>query len=377
MDRRSFIVGTGASVALGAARVAQAAESSSGDIVIGQSAVLSGPLAPSVLVMQGGSRLAFDEVNAQGGIAERKIRLVSLDDTLDSAKAQANYKTLVQQHNALACFLGVGAAPTLGGLAPLRDSGTPLVGATAVSDSVREKSEGVAFYTRASQGREVEALLQQISTVGLTRIGFAWIRSPGGAEVLAQLKKAAQKFKIEVISEVAVAPDASDVEAAGKAMAAQPVQAVIVYHTAAPGAAFVKTVLANGGAPSFYALSIFAGDVAAKLLGEQARGIAVSQVTPYPWDNANTDSIRYRQAAEKAKVPLGYQSYEGYIAARVLVDAMRQCGGELSRARLRTALGKLKTRVATLDIDFGTNRSNTGTQFIELVQARSDGRFVR
>jgi branched-chain amino acid transport system substrate-binding protein len=338
--------------------------------------VLSGPLGPSVQVMQAGARLVFDEVNTQGGIAARKLKLIALDDAFDPAKAQSNYETLIQKHNVLACFLGVGAASTLAGLPQLRSSGTPLVGATAVVDSVRDKSEGVAYYTRARQQREATALLRHLHTLGIRRVAVGHIGTPGGQEVLAQVRQAAEKSDMSLVGAAAVAPDASNVAAAGQALSQMQAQAVILYLTAAPAAGLVKAVWANGGAPSFYGMSILAGDVAAKLLGEQSRGIAISQVTPYPWDAADADANRYRQAAEAAKVPVGYHSYEGYISARVLVQAIRLAGRDLSRASLHASLRKLKTRVATLDIDFSAGR-NTGSEFVELVQVRSDGRYVR
>jgi len=345
-------------------------------INIGQSAVLSGTLGPSVQLMQAGARLVFDEVNAQGGIADRKLKLIPLDDAFDPAKAQANYQTLIQKHNVLACFCGVGAAATLAGLGPLRASGTPLVGATAVVDSVRDKSEGVAYYTRASQQREARALVRHLATVGIQRIAVGHIGTPGGEEVLSQVKDAAAKSNITVVGAVPVAPDASNTAAAGKSLAQLQAQAVILYLTAAPAAALVQAVWASGAAPSFYGMSILAGEVAAKLLGEKSRGIAISQVTPYPWDGAEADAIRYRQSAEKAKVPVGYHSYEGYISARVLVQAIRLAGRDPTRAGLHASLRRLKTRVATLDVDFSSGRT-TGVEFVELVQVRSDGRYVR
>jgi branched-chain amino acid transport system substrate-binding protein len=379
MDRRSFVRATGAGVALGCASLARAAfdPAAAGDVIaIGQSAVLSGPLAPSVQMMQAGARLVFDEVNAQGGIADRKLKLIALDDAFDPAKTQANVQALIQKHNVMACFCGVGAATTLAALPHLRSSGTPLVGATAVVDSVRDKSEGVAYYTRASQQREASALVRHLHTLGMRRIAVGHFGTPGGEEVLAQVRQAAEKSDMTVLGAAPVAPDASNAAAAGKALSQMKAQAVILYLTAAPAAALVQAVWAEGGAPSFYGMSILAGDVAAKILGAQSRGIAISQVTPYPWDAADPDANRYRQAAEAAKVPLGYHSYEGYISARVLVQAMRLAGRDLNRASLHANLRKLKTRVATLDIDFSGGRS-TGSEFVELVQVRSDGRYVR
>ncbi|WP_218509982.1 ABC transporter substrate-binding protein [Variovorax sp. dw_308] len=375
MDRRSFVLATGAGVALGCGSVVHASESGK-DIVIGQSAVLSGALGPSVLLMQSGGRLVFDEVNAQGGIGGRKLNLIALDDAFNPATAQANYKTLIEKHNALACYCGVGAAPTLAGLPLLRASDTPLVGATAVVDSVRDKSEGVAYYTRANQQREAATLVAHLDTLGIERIAVAYIGTPGGEEVLAQIKQAAAKTKVAIVGAVPVAPDASNAAAGGKALAPMQAQATILYLTAGPAVSFIQSARANGATPTFYGMSILAGEVAAKLLGDQSRGIAISQVTPYPWDSSQADSVRFRELAQKANVPVGYHSYEGYISARILVQAMRAAGRDLTRASLHSSLRKLKTRVATLNADFTGGRI-TGSEFVELVQVRPDGKFLR
>ena len=56
------------------------------------------------------------------------------------------------------------------------------------------------------------------------------------------------------------------------------------------------------------------------------RDCQLSQVTPYPWDAAQPDAVRYRQMAEKANVPVGCHSYEGYISAGSWFARMKDAG---------------------------------------------------
>lgn len=379
MDRRNFLVTTGASLAasrgFAANRSTDAGVTDTG-ILLGQSAVLSGPLSPGALAGQGGARIAFDEANAQGGVAGRKIQLLALDDAFDAARAKANYEALVQEHKVFACFMGVGALATLAGLPVLQANSVPLVGAIGVVDSARDKTEGVAYYTRASQQREADVLAQQLATQGIRRISVAYIGTPGGKEVLAQVEGAVKKQGLTLVGSAGVAPDGGNVSEAAKALAAVPAQACIMFLSGPAAAALMKTVWASGASPSFYGMSILAGDVTAKLLGEQSRGLVISQVTAYPWDSANADSNKYRAGCEKAKVPVGYHSYEGYLSARVLIEALRQTGRELTRARLHTTMRKLKARVAGMDFDFSGGQ-HTGSRFVELVRVRAEGKFVR
>jgi len=102
MQRRSTLVALG-SLAFGATPLARAqAATAANDIVIGQSAVISGPLGGPIKAMISGAQLAFDAVNAQGGVQGRKIRLVTLDDELAPPKAVANYKKLLDENGVVA-----------------------------------------------------------------------------------------------------------------------------------------------------------------------------------------------------------------------------------------------------------------------------------
>ena len=346
------------------------------EIVLGQSAVLSGPLGAGALALQGGAKIAFEEASAKGGIFGRKVRLLSLDDGFDPARAQANYRALVQEHKVFACVLGIGAATTMAGLPVLREANVPLVAPTAVVDSAREKTQGIAYYTRASQQREAEALVKHFATLGLQTVAVTHIATPGGQEVLSQVQDAAAKHAMKFAGAVAVAPDGSNAAEAGRTLASFGAQAVILFISGPAAATLMKAVWERGASPSFYGMSILAGDVTAKLLGDQSKGLAVSQVTPYPWDAANADANGYRKAAEKTGVPVGYHSYEGYLAGRVVVEALRAAGRDLTRERLHASLRKLKLRVGGMDFDFSSDRQ-TGTQFVEMVRVRADGKYVR
>jgi len=346
------------------------------EILLGQSAVLSGPLGAGALALQGGANIAFDEVNAQDGVYGRRLRLVALDDGFDPARAQANYQVLVQDHKVFACVLGVGAAATLAGAQVLRERKVPLVAPTAVVDSAREKTRDFAYYTRASQQREADALVAHFGTLGLDRVAVAHLGTPGGQEVLSQIQASVARRGMKFAGAVAVAPDGANAAEAGKQLASLNAQSAILFLSGPPAATLMQAVWAQGAAPGFYGMSILAGDVTARLLGEKSKGLAISQVTPYPWDAANADANTYRRACDKAAVPVGYHSFEGYLAGRVVIEALRAAGRDLTRERLHASLRKLRLRAGGVDFDF-TGGRHTGTQFVELVRVRPDGKFVR
>ena len=82
------------------------------EIVLGQSAITSGPLGVPIKALNSGAQLAFDAVNAQGGVHGRKIRVITLDDELAPPKAVANYKKLIEEQGVVAMFGCVGSGTT-------------------------------------------------------------------------------------------------------------------------------------------------------------------------------------------------------------------------------------------------------------------------
>ncbi|WP_106400947.1 ABC transporter substrate-binding protein [Actinocorallia populi] len=70
-----------------------------GDIVIGGSFALSGPLAVTGVV-GAGAQAYFSRVNAEGGVRGRKIRFQLLDDAYDTSRLTANMRRLAEQDGA-------------------------------------------------------------------------------------------------------------------------------------------------------------------------------------------------------------------------------------------------------------------------------------
>jgi ABC-type branched-subunit amino acid transport system substrate-binding protein len=377
MQRRSFLAAGMAGAGLAWTGGAQAQPAGEGDIVLGQTGILNGPLGAPIRVVLAGAQLAFDAVNAQGGVNGRKVKMVSLDDDLSPEKAVANYERLLGEHRAFAFFCCVGSATTAAAAKLLTQSGAPMVAGYAVSDSARDKAGGSAYFVRATFAREAQALVQHLITIGVNRIAVAALDNPGGAEVVKLVEAALATHQLQAVTSVAVKGDASTAAAAGKALADSKAQAVIMYLGGTVGGEVMKATAAAGGRSTmFYGMSIVPGDLTAKLVGNQTSGLAISQVVPYPWSDADAQTRDYRQLAERSQVPVGYLSFEGYVNALVMVEALKRTGRELTRPRLHATLKAMRMRVAGMDVDF-TGAGNTGSRFIEMVRVTPDGKFLR
>lgn len=346
------------------------------EVLVGQSGIVSGPLGVTIKTLLGGVNAAFAAVNAGGGIAGRSIRLIALDDELVPAKAVANYKRLLENERVFALVACVGSGTTAAAAEVLHAHGAVMVGGYAVTDSARDKAGGSAFFVRATAQRECEALVRHLMTLSMERVAVAHLDNPGGQEALRLVDAELSKSKLKSVASAAIRFDGSNVDAAAQAIASQSPQAVIMYLSGKLPADLMTALRKARSFPSFYGMSIVSGEVAAKILGEQVRGLAVAQVMPFPWWKGSPELGAYQQAVAKLPGGVNYYSLEGWIAAQLMIEGLRRCGRDLTRPRFAAALHGLKAHIAGLDLDFGAGRQ-TGSRFVELVQVRADGTFVR
>lgn len=349
------------------------------EVVIGQSAVLSGPLAPVVLGFNAGAKLAIDGVNTTGGVHGRTVRVTILDDELKPDRTLANYRKLLAEDNVFAFFGAVGTGNIGAVTALLKESQAPLIGVYGVSDRARVDAAGAAYVVRAGYGREVERIVQHLTSIGITRIALAHLANAGGEDILNAVRAAIKARGAEsgLAGAAAVKMDGSNAVEAGRTLAATNAQAIILFLSGKPVAEFIKAVQDNGSRAQFYGMSTVQGDLVAQALGSRLpNGLVVAQVVPYPWSESEPTARDYRKRADKAGVAVNYYSYEGFINGLVLIEALRRAGREPTRASMHAAMRALKARIGGSDLDF-TTPGASGSQLVEMVYVTPQGKFVR
>jgi branched-chain amino acid transport system substrate-binding protein len=377
MKRRRFIGGAAACCTASIQPVRAEPGVSEREVVLGQTAILSGPLGAVIREFNAGAQLAFTQANESGGVAGRQVRLVSLDDELKPDLAVANYRRLMNERQVFAFFGCVGSGTTAAAAELLRSSSVPSVGCYAVADSARDKVRGTAFTVRASNEREVQKLVQQVKTMGMSRVAAVGLDNAGGREVMQTIKQEVLSQGLVFAGQATVKADGSDALLAGESLAETQPQAVLMYLSGALPVGVIRTLRNSGSAALFYGTSIVQGQVLAQQLGAGTRGVAIAQVMPYPWYGADPDLRAFARLAEAAGVGVNYTTVEGYLNARVMLESLARAGRALTRERLLAAVRSLRMRVAGMDIDFTDPRSLAGSRFVELVMVTPIGRYVR
>jgi len=154
------------------------------------------------------------------------------------------------------------------------------------------------------------------------------------------VEEALARRKLKPVATGKVERGSADVSQAVRAIAAAQPQVVICGSFGKSLVEFIKAMKATPVQPQYYALSFFTAGASIKQLGNDARGIGVTQVMPKP-GAVNLPMIREFQAVMAAHAPqarLSYISLEGFLTGKVLAEGLRRSGRNLSREKFVEAL---------------------------------------
>jgi ABC-type branched-subunit amino acid transport system substrate-binding protein len=349
---------------------------SSADIILGNSGDLSGTSASLTKDYLRGMNAYFDEVNQKGGIRGEKIKLLTLDDGFNVDKTAENTKALIEQ-NVLALVGFRGTANVQKIIPQLQAAGIAEIGNTSGAKSLRDPYVEDLFHLRASTSDEIEAAVNHAWTTGITRIAVAYQDDAFGKEGIDALNASLKKRGSAPVAQAPVPRGTVDVAKAIESVFAASPQAVMYIGQSKPAAALIKGIHAKGGRPQFFVLSVASGLHAD--LGEEAAGVIVSQVVPYPFTELGNPVVREYQKilGNYDDGKFSYNSMEGFLNAKLVVLALQKTPPPLNRARLiNTLRGLTNEDLGGFSISYGPH-SNLGSRFVALTMIRKDGSFAR
>jgi branched-chain amino acid transport system substrate-binding protein len=347
-------------------------------ILIGQSAAFSGPASELGNEMRAGALAYFQSVNAAGGVNGRKIELRSLDDGYEPDRAAANTKKLID--GGVFLLFGYVGTPTSNASKPIFTAArVPFVAPFTGAESLRNPLNRYIFNVRASYFDETDKIVGQMAGQTLDRIAVFYQNDDYGKAGLAGVERAMQKRNLKIVATGTVERNTIDVAAAVAAIGKSDPQAVIMISAYKSCAAFIKAMRAANYNPQFMNVSFVGSKALAHEAGLAGRGVAISQVMPFPWNIANRVVKEYQQqlAASTGKQEFSFTSLEGFIAARVLVEGLRKAGNDLTREKFITAMEQLH------DLDLGgylvnfSPSDHSGSRFVELTVIGKDEGFLR
>jgi ABC-type branched-subunit amino acid transport system substrate-binding protein len=346
-------------------------------VVIGQSAALTGGSKELGSDMRAGALAYFEHVNKRGGVHGRKLVLETLDDGFDAERATANYKTLVADRDALALFGCVGGATCSAALPVVSAAKVPLVGAANGNAVLHKPFNRYMFNVRASFADEVEHIVDHLTTVGISRIAVLYPNDGPGKAALATAEAALKKQGLVLAGSGTYPRGTEEVDAAVTAIANVEPAAVVIFGPYKATALFIKGMKKRGQAPQFMALSVAGPSALANELGDDGRGVGISQVVPYPFVASMPVLTEYHEIYVRGTgAKPSFTSLESFVAAKVLVEGLKRAGPQATREKLVSTLEALSSYdLGGMMINYSPT-SRSGSKFVELTVIGKDRKIL-
>ena len=372
---RTFIAGTALCLAAG---YTHAIDGVTDDrVLLGQSAAFSGPAQALGKEMLQGAKVYFDGVNAHGGVHGRRIEIASLDDGYEPDRAAANTRELIDQRKVFALFGYVGTPTSLAAMPIFTAAKVPFVGAFTGAEALRNPLNPQIFNVRASYFDETERIVEHLVTTGVTRIAVFHQNDSYGKAGLTGVERALKKRGLTPLATATVERNSVDVAAAVATLSAAMPDAVVQISAYASCAALIKEMRKAGSIAMFYNVSFVGSSALAQALGNEARGVVISQVVPLPWSGIDPIVREYQGQMQSAGfTEFSFTSLEGFIAAKVMAEGLQRAGRNLTRARLVEAFETMgRFDLGGFQVSFSPEDHN-GSEFVDLTIISRDGRFI-
>jgi ABC-type branched-subunit amino acid transport system substrate-binding protein len=312
--------------------------------------------------MKLGIEVAFNEANARGGVNGRMLRLVSADDGYEPSRTMDAMRALFDTEQVFGIIGSVGTPTAEVALPYALEHRMLFYGAfTGANLLRRDPPDRYVFNYRASYAEETDAVVRYLVRIrklrpeqiavfaqqdGYGDAGFAGvakaIRALRGGDEGTILRLSYKRNTIDVDEAVAQLRRSKGA-----------IKAVVMVATYRAAAKFIEKT--RDAYPSMIYTNVsFVGSSALAeelmLLGPRfANGVIVTQVVP-PVESYASVVLDYKNAlatyAPSGEVP-DYVSFEGYLSAKVLVEALRRAVPQFDTERVVDALETLR------DFDMG------------------------
>ena len=362
---------------------------SDAEVVFGMSSPFSGAIKELGRGMRTGLEVAFAVANESGGVHDRKLRLVALDDGYDPERTKAVMSELLDQRKVFAIVGNVGS--------PTAEASIPLVmgkkvvffGALSGAPLLRKNPpDRYVFNYRPSYAEETAAAVRylvDVRRVDPRHIGVFYQSDAFGQAGLQGVEEQVRRYKRNPADLVRAtyqrnSADVSEAIARFKKEQAK-VKAVVMVATYQAAIQFVQQAKDRGLGHVFTNVSAVGANELAEGLAGAGPGytsdVVVTQIVPLPNSKA-TAALRYQTALEKHAIgeKPGFLTFEGYIVGNILIEALRRAGRNLDNERLVAAFEEMKG----LDLGIGTPitfgpREHQGSHKVWGTQLQPDGSY--
>lgn len=318
-----------------------------------------------------GSRAAWQEINALGGLLGRPVKHLSLETDGSAASLRTALDT-AQGNTACIALTGTAGDRTAQALTSLlRADRSNLAHVAPWLQNASSELDDTTFAIFADRQAQIAHIVKSLSIVGTTALGVIYASAQEYALYRADVERSAQRMGMQLSTSL----PAQDLKSVGQKLAAGS-PAVQLFIGGTPELAQFTLGLEQQ-ARQRYVLAL--ADVNLQTMKEMgaARQTPVFAAQTVPMVNSSLPVVRaYRAAMAKFfDEPATPLSLAGYIAARYTFEVLSKAGAGLNR---QTALAAFQRRES---VDVGGfrvsyNAAGRGSQFVTQSMLSRDGYTV-
>ena len=347
-------------------------------VLFGQSAALSGPAQELGLEMSLGINAAFHEVNANGGVAGRRLELISLDDTYEPELAIANTLQLIEDEQVFALIGEVGTPTSRSATPVAAEADVPFVAPFTGAAFLRSESWTNIVNLRASYAQETEEMVARLTQdLEIDRIAIMYQDDSFGRTGLQGAQAALERRDMQPVSVGIYPRNTTAIKTGLIDLTLGNPDAVIVVGAYQPVAALIAWSRHIGFDPIFITISFVGSNALARELGPDGQGVFVTQVVPFPTDTSIPVVASYIDAlaAYAPDASPSFVSLEGYLSGRLAIFGLEACGPEPTRACfLDSILNGGAMDIDGFPLNFGAG-DNQGSDRVFLTFINSEGEY--
>ena len=347
---------------------------------LGQSAAFSGAAGELGKEMRLGIEAALFEANSRKVVPNTRFSFVYHDDEYEPDRAIQNTRKLIHEQEIFALIGEVGT-PTSRAVAPITVEASvpfiaPFTGAGFLRDA-KQLPNVVNF--RASYRQEVDEMVDRLFDERLIdRIGVLYQNDSFGKSGFENVKTSMARYGLRPVASGAYERNTVAVKTAVYDLYLAEPDAVIVIGAYKPAAAAIKWAHKIDFKPLFFNISFVGSQALQRELGPGDYDVFMTQVLP----DFRSDNLRiaedYRLALESVwpgSSP-NYVSFEGYVATRMLIEAIKRCASSIRReCVLEQFRQEEPIEIGGLELIFGSD-DNQGSDRVYLSAFHPRGEFV-
>jgi ABC-type branched-subunit amino acid transport system substrate-binding protein len=357
------------------------------DLLIGQVSSQTSPVtAINAKGLYAGFNVYLEAVNAKGGVRGRKVKLVNKDDKLAPGVMTEMTRDFIADKNilALAAYQNTGGIGELAKLDVAGQAGIAMIAPFQGDKSIVSAPNFFPF--RSGYPDEVEALVKEAFFTQKKKVVVVYQSATFGPAMMQLAQDVSKKVGLNVVAYVKMDTAAQDklvavINGVVAAVVKADPDAVILLLGGKPAPELLKQIRNSQAADAqLYAMSIVPpSDIVAALGDAKARGVVISQAVPFPFSPTLPLVDEYQRLMKQyaPSEPLSYSTLEGFVDAKITVEALKRAGPKPTREKVLKALLNMgELDLGGVYVDYSPKARN-GWGIVDLTVIGPNGKLLR